>query len=52
MPRIGAVRSGGDWSKIEKIIKEAMGDGEAYVYTLPQEKNKWPQQYESDASDE
>jgi O-acetyl-ADP-ribose deacetylase (regulator of RNase III) len=42
MPRIGAQRSGGDWVKIQKIIKEEMGDIETYVYTLSNEVNKWP----------
>lgn len=48
MPRIGAQRSGGDWNQIEAIIKEEMGDIETYVYTLPNEKDQWPQKYENE----
>jgi len=51
MPRVCAVRSGGDWDKVEGIIKEEMGDIETYVYTLPNEKNQWPQKYENEDTD-
>jgi hypothetical protein len=47
MPRIGAVRSGGSWPEIEKIILETM-TVETYVYTLPFEKSQWPTVYEND----
>ena len=47
MPRIGAVRSGGDWTKIEQIIKEeALVDN--YIYTLPEEKDMWDCTYENE----
>ena len=45
MPRIGAVRSGGDWDKIEKIIKK-YATVETYIYTLENEKNMWECEYE------
>jgi len=48
LPRIAGVRSGGDWTKIETIIKEEMGDVETYVYTLPNERNQWTEQYENE----
>jgi O-acetyl-ADP-ribose deacetylase (regulator of RNase III) len=48
-PRIGAVRSGGSWSEIEKIILERI-KVETYIYTLPAEKNQWPDtKYENDS---
>jgi len=40
MPRIGSVRSGGDWDKIEAIIKDTMRV-DTYVYTLESEKDNW-----------
>lgn len=46
MPRIGAVLAGGEWPKIEKIIKSSM-TVETYVYTLKSQKNRWPTDYES-----
>jgi O-acetyl-ADP-ribose deacetylase (regulator of RNase III) len=49
MPRIGAVRGGGNWEDIEKIVKDTM-TVETYVYTLPSEKNMWPIQYENDVT--
>jgi len=52
MPRIGAVRSGGDWTKIEGIIKGTMGEIETYVYTLPHETDQWHQQYENEGTNE
>lgn len=40
MPRIGAVRSGGDWATIEQIIKNcALVD--TFIYTLESEKDIW-----------
>lgn len=46
MPRIGAVRSGGDWAKIEKII-ERQAKVENYIYTLDIEKDMWDSPYEN-----
>lgn len=46
MPRIGCVLAGGDWSEVEKILKEVM-TVETYVYTLPNEKNNWGENYEN-----
>lgn len=46
MPRIGAVRSGGSWEKIEKII-ERQAKVENYIYTLEVEKDMWDSQYEN-----
>jgi hypothetical protein len=47
MPRIGAKLAGGDWAKIEEIIKDTVSV-ECYVYTLPKERNDWPgTQYEN-----
>jgi O-acetyl-ADP-ribose deacetylase (regulator of RNase III) len=44
MPRIGAVRSKGSWGVIEKIIEDVIKEYpvETYVYTLENEKDKWP----------
>lgn len=42
MPRIGSKLAGGLWEEIEYIIKNTMGSVEVYVYTLPSEKNDWP----------
>lgn len=44
-PRIGAVLAGGKWPRIESIIKDAM-KVETYIYTLEEQKNKWPTIYE------
>jgi O-acetyl-ADP-ribose deacetylase (regulator of RNase III) len=41
MPRIGAKLAGGDWTKIEEIIKDTVS-AECYIYTLPSERNDWP----------
>lgn len=41
MPRIGAGLAGGDWEKIEGIIKKNM-TVDTFVYTLPHEINKFP----------
>lgn len=41
MPRIGAGLAGGDWNKIEGIIKKSM-TVDTYVYTLPHEVEKFP----------
>ncbi len=46
MPRIGAVRSGGSWPEIEKVITETM-TVDTYVYTLLSEKHQWPTVYEN-----
>lgn len=35
MPRIGCGLAGGDWMYVEKILEDAMGNCEAYVYDLP-----------------
>ena len=45
LPRIGAVLAGGEWSVIEKIIKDAM-TVETYVYTLKKQKDRWKTIYE------
>jgi len=42
MPRIGANRSGGDWTTIERIIRSAMSV-DTFVYTLPSEVNRFIQ---------
>ena len=39
-PRFGAGLAGGDWNKIEEIIKSTM-EVDTYVYTLPNQKDKW-----------
>lgn len=41
MPRIGAGLAGGDWEKIEGIIKKNM-TVDTFVYTLPHEVKKFP----------
>src|SRR4030042_122017 len=46
MPRIGAVRSGGDWATIEAMILKAAKE-ETYIYTLEAEKNMWDTVYEN-----
>lgn len=46
MPRIGAVLAGGDWTMIDKIIKETM-TVETYVYTIEEQKDRWPSNYET-----
>lgn len=48
MPRMGADLAGGSWNVIESIITDSMGDVETYVYTLPFQKDKWPQTYENE----
>jgi len=45
MPRIGAELSGGEWSKIEEIIKKTM-TVDSYVYTLAKQRDKWLTVYE------
>lgn len=45
-PRIGAVRSGGKWSDIEKVIKATI-TLDTYIYTLKIEKNMWDEKYEN-----
>lgn len=40
MPRIGACRGGASWEEIEPIIQEEITV--AYIYTLPNEIDKWP----------
>jgi hypothetical protein len=45
-PRIGAVRSGGKWSDIEKVIKENL-TVDTYIYTLEIEKDMWDSDYEN-----
>ena len=47
MPRIGAVRSGGDWATIEAMIRKA-AKVETYIYTLEAEKNMWDTVYENE----
>lgn len=42
MPRMGSVLAGGDWNRIEELIKRAMGSVETYVYTLESQRNRWP----------
>lgn len=46
MPRIGAVRAGGDWGTIEQIIKKC-ASVDTYIYTLESEKNLWECEYEN-----
>ena len=46
MPRIGAVLAGGDWPTIEKIIQNTM-TVDTYVYTLENQKDRWPTHYET-----
>lgn len=45
MPRIGSVLAGGDWNVIEGIIKKVMVC-DTYVYTLPEQKDRWNDKYE------
>lgn len=45
MPRIGAVRSGGDWGAIENIINKCASVN-SYIYTLEAEKDMWKCDYE------
>lgn len=45
-PRIGAVRSGGNWHDIEKLMKETL-TVDTYIYTLEIEKNMWDTEYEN-----
>lgn len=45
-PRIGAVRSGGKWEDIEKVIKSTL-TVDTYIYTLEIEKDMWDEKYES-----
>jgi O-acetyl-ADP-ribose deacetylase (regulator of RNase III) len=50
-PRFGADLAGGEWSKIEEIIKKAMLV-DTYIYTLDKERAKWPGAiYENDTQD-
>lgn len=44
MPRIGAVLGGGDWNTIERIIKDTM-TVDTWVYTLENQKDRWPTEY-------
>jgi hypothetical protein len=46
-PRIGAVRSGGRWEDIERVILSTL-TVDTYVYTLKIEKNMWDTKYEND----
>jgi len=43
-PRIGAVRSGGNWKDIEKIIISTL-TVDTYIYTLEIEKDMWDETY-------
>lgn len=45
MPRIGSDLAGGDWKTVESIIKSAM-TVDTYVYTLPNQKDRWDDEYE------
>lgn len=45
-PRIGAVRSGGRWEDIEKVILSTL-TVETYIYTLEIEKNMWDTKYDN-----
>lgn len=51
MPRLGAVLAGGEWPVIERIILETMLV-ETYVYTLENQKDRWPTKYENSASED
>lgn len=42
MPRIGSKLAGGAWDEIEYILKQIAEIVEVYVYTLPSEKEDWP----------
>ena len=46
MPRIGCVLAGGSWDLIEAIIKKVM-TVDTYVYTIAEQKDRWPTQYEN-----
>jgi len=45
-PRIGAVRSGGKWKDIEKVLMPTL-TVDTYIYTLEIEKNIWDTEYEN-----
>ncbi len=45
-PRLGSSLAGGDWSKVAKIIEKTVSV-DTFIYTLPNEKNKWPTVYEN-----
>lgn len=45
-PRIGAVRSGGKWEDIERVILSTL-TVDTYIYTLEKEKDMWDTEYES-----
>ena len=45
-PRIGAVRSGGSWADIEKVILNTL-TVDTYIYTLEIEKDMWDETYEN-----
>ena len=47
-PRIGAVRSGGKWEDIERMIKESI-TVDTYIYTLEVEKDMWAETYENES---
>jgi hypothetical protein len=47
MPRIGSVRSGGSWEKIEETILKTM-TVDTYIYTLPNERKMWTETYENE----
>lgn len=44
--RIGAVRSGGKWEDIEKVLMSVL-TVETYIYTLEIEKDMWDTEYEN-----
>ena len=44
MPRIGCVLAGGKWEEIAKIIEEIM-TVDTVVYTLPEQKDRWDNDY-------
>lgn len=46
-PRIGAVRSGGRWEDIERVILSTL-TVDTYIYTLKIEKDMWDTKYEND----
>jgi hypothetical protein len=46
-PRIGAVRSGGRWEDIEKLILSTL-TVDTYIYTLEIEKDMWATEYDND----
>lgn len=45
MPRIGCVLAGGQWDSISPIIERVM-TVETFVYTLPDQKDRWNNEYE------